>query len=63
MRMLQVSNLSSLLLTRLGCDAYPLPSPRVYVSGTLYEWNYILGISHVLTHRCIIKLVRQYSSF
>lgn len=27
MRMLQVINLSSLLLTRLGCDAYPPPLP------------------------------------
>lgn len=37
------------------------PSPVcMFVSGTLYEWNYILD---VLTHRCIIKLVRQYSSF
>lgn len=39
------------------------PPVCMFVSGTLYEWNYILGISHVLTHRCIIKLVRQYSSF
>lgn len=37
MRMLQVSNLSSLLLTRLGCDAYPPPLPRLYVC----QWHFV----------------------
>lgn len=48
---------------RLWCIPPSPPPICMFVSGTLYEWNYILGISHVLTHRCIIKLVRQYSSF